>query len=89
MTDEAAPIVAGPVFLRIGNCFLNGNGVEENAKNALVCFQKSETWLYDMVADGDVMYKKSLQAAIEGQAKAREKLNEKLPDKQWLCGKRD
>lgn len=74
MTDEAAPIVAGPVFLRIGNCFLNGTGVEENAKNALICFQKAETWLYDMVAGGDTMYKKSLKAAIDGQAKAREKL---------------
>ena len=83
MTDEAAPIVAGPVFLRIGNCFLNGNGVEENAKNALICFQKAETWLYDMVAGGDVMYKKSLQAAIDGQAKAREKLAAALPKQEW------
>ena len=42
-----------------------------------------------MVADGNAMYKKSLQAAIEGQMKAREKLNEKLPGKQWLDGKKD
>ena len=89
MTDADAPIVAGPVFLRLGNCFLYGNGVEENAKNAQLCFQQAERYLYDMVAGGDVMYKKSLQAAIDGQAKAREKLNEKLPDKQWLGGKRD
>ena len=86
MTDEAAPVVAGPVFLRIGNCFLNGSGVEENAKNALVCFQKAEAWLYDMVAGGEIMYKKSLQAAIDGQVKARQKLHEKLPKKEWIDG---
>ncbi len=89
MTDAAAPVVAGPVFLRLGNCFLYGNGVEEDAKNALVCFQQAERYLYDMVAGGNVMYRKSLQAAIDGQTMAREKLNEKLPGKQWLGGKRD
>lgn len=84
MTDEAAPRVAGPVFLRIGEAFLNGCGTEENARNALVCFQKAETFLYDMVAGGDVMYKKSLQSAIDGQRKAREKLAAALPHDKWL-----
>ena len=79
MTDEAALIVAGPVFLRLGNAFLYGNGTEENAKNALVCFQKAELFLYDMVARGDWMYRKSLQDAIAGQGFAREKLTEVLP----------
>lgn len=89
MTDDAALTIAGPVFLRLGNAFLYGNGTEENAKNALICFQKAETWLYDMVASGDTMYKNSLQASIDGQALAREKLIEKLPDKNWLKGKKD
>lgn len=83
MTDEAAPHVAGPVLLRIGNCFLYGNGVEESPKSALVCFQQAESYLYDMVARGNVMYKKSLNAAIEGQVKAREKLEKLLPKKEW------
>ena len=74
MTDEAAPTVAGPVFLRLGNAFLYGNGTEENAKSALVCLQKAELYLYDMVARGDWMYRKSLQDAIDGQGFAREKL---------------
>ena len=53
-------------------------GTEDNAKNALVCFQKAELFLYDMVADGEWMYRKSLEDAIEGQAKSREKLNDSL-----------
>ncbi len=83
MTDEATPTVAGPVFLRIANAFLNGAGTEEDAKSALVCFQKAESFLYDMVANGDVMYRKSLQAAIDGQAKAKAKLAAALPQQEW------
>ena len=83
MTDEAAPLCAGPVFLRVGNALLHGEGVEEDPKRALVCFQKAEVFLYDMVADGQYMYKKSLQAAIDGQAQARAKLNGTLTDKEW------
>lgn len=89
MTDEAAPFVAGPVFLRLGNAFLYGKGTEKNPMSALICYQKAETFLYDMVANGDAMYKKSLQASIDGQAKAREILTEALPEKQWLDGKKD
>ena len=83
MTEEAAPRVAGPVYLRLGKMFLNGLGTKPDAKAALVCYQKAESFLYDMVKDGDAMYKKSLQAAIDGQAKARAKLNEELPDNDW------
>ena len=83
MTDHAAPVVAGPVLLRLGNCFLDGVGTEENAKNALVCYQRAEGYLFDMVAGGDVMYKKSWMAAIEGQAKARDKLAVSLPKREW------
>ena len=83
MTDEAAEICAGPVFLRVGNAFLKGEGTEANAMSALICFQKAEAYLYDMVAAGQVMYKKSLQGAIDGQAKARAKLAESLPKENW------
>ena len=83
MTDEAAPICAGPIFLRAGNALLHGEGVEEDPKRALVCFQKAEYFLYGMVADGQYMYKKSLQAAIDGQAEAREKLNKALTGREW------
>jgi len=78
MTDESAAEAAGPVYLRLGNCFLNGTGIEANAKNALICFQKAESWLYDMVANGDSLYERSLQAAVEGQSEAREKLAAQL-----------
>lgn len=83
MTDESARYAAGPVFLRVGDAFLNGIGTEADPKKALVCFQKAETFLYDMVAGGDAMYKKSLEAAIDGQERARAKLAGMLPKQEW------
>lgn len=78
MTQQAEGLAAGPIYLRLGNMFLNGTGVEANAKSALVCYQKAEAFLHDMVKDGKGMYRKSMFAAIEGQRKAREKLLEEL-----------
>ena len=83
MTDETAPFAAGPVFLRLGNAFLEGLGTEVDPKRAFICFQKAEAFLYDMVANGDTMYKKSWRVAIEGQAKAREILSSAMPEREW------
>ena len=89
MTERAASAVAGPVFLRLGKMFLNGIGTQKNTRSALLCFQKAECFLYDMVKDGNVMYKRSLQRAIEGQVQAREILMSELTEKQWLDGKKE
>lgn len=84
MTDESAAYAAGPIYLRIGNALLYGNGVDKDYKNALIAFQRAESFLYDMVMNGDEMYKKSLKAAIDGQTKARAKLAEALPKQEWI-----
>lgn len=84
MTDEVAEIVAGPVYLRLGKMFLYGIGTKKDYKHALACYQRAEAFIYDMVAGGNVMYRKSLDAAIKGQDKAREKLMENLPDDEWV-----
>lgn len=83
MTDEAAEVAAGPVYLRLGKMFLNGIGTDADPKAALICYQKAESYLYDMVKNGDVMYQKSMEAAIEEQGKAREKLHDLLPGESW------
>ena len=83
MTEEAEGRVAGPVYLRLGRMFLEGIGVSKNLKSALVCYQKVESYLYDMVLSGDIMYKKSLEASVAGQKKARDLLAAKLPESTW------
>ena len=42
-----------------------------------------ESFLFDMAANGETMYRKSLEAAVAGQAKAREKLMDQLPEDEW------
>lgn len=80
MTEEAEKYVSGPVHLRLGKMFLNGLGTDRNAKSALICYQKAEAALYDMVKRGERMYEKSLQAAIDGQAQARIQLQKELQE---------
>ena len=83
MTEEAEDRVAGPVYLRLGRMFLEGIGTGQNLRNALICFQKAELFLCDMVLSGDAMYRKSLQAAVAGQKKVREKLADRVPENTW------
>lgn len=78
MSEEAEGRCAGPIYLRLGNMFLYGKGVEADAKSALVCFQKAEAFLYDMVKNGEYMYRKSMYEAIHGQENARGKLANEL-----------
>ena len=78
MDDDTAGSAAGPVLLRLGDCHLTGIGTEPDAKQALVCYQAAEQYLYDMVADGDYFYRGSLQKAVEGQEKARQLLRERI-----------
>ena len=69
---------AGPVYFRLGKAYLYGEGTEKDLQEALRYFQQAELYLYNMVESGDVMYRKSLQAAIDYQAQARSELMEKL-----------
>ena len=87
MTDEAAPYVAGPLYLRLGNAFLKGEGTPADAQAAMCCFQRAEIFLYDMVKRGDEMYRNSLCSAIEGQTAARAAMTAELPGMVWLDGK--
>lgn len=84
MNEEAEKFVAGPVYLRLGNMFLRGTGTEVNLKSALICFQKAEFYLYNMVEAGDHKYKKSLRNAVKGQQEAREQLMEQLAEDEWI-----
>ena len=80
---NSSRFVAGPVHLRLGNMYLNVVGTDRDPERALQHFHAAEYSLYKMVKYGDVMYKKSLREAIEGQAKARAAMADNLPDDEW------
>ena len=83
MDQDSEARVAGPVYLRLAEMFLAGAGCDQDVKAAMVCFQKAEVFLTDMVLAGDVMYKRSLEAAIEGQNKVRSVVHTLLPTGGW------
>ncbi len=83
MPEELEDRVGGPVYLRLGNLFLNGIGIPQDPKAALTCYQRAEMYFIDMIEDGDVMYKNSLKGAVEGQEKSRKMLCENLPPEEW------
>lgn len=88
LTSSNRRFASGPVHLRLGNCYLNGIGTEADARMALSCYQTAERDLTDMIFAGEIMYKRSLQTAIDGQAAARKLLMEKMPQEVWLDGQR-
>ena len=83
MTSHDKWNIAGPVYLRLGMAYLHGEGTEKSPSDALGCLQNAERYLYGMVVSGGLMYKHSLQLAIDGQAQAREELARKLPPATW------
>lgn len=83
MTEEAEGRVAGPLFLRLGKMYLEGLGTDKDLKSALACYQRAEFFLYDMVKNGDDMYRSSLEAAIDGAERTRQELASELPPKSW------
>lgn len=83
MTDEAAERIAGPVYLRLGKLFMDGTAVDQDLSAALSCYQKAEFFLFNMVMNGDDMYRKSLIAAQEGLEKVRQMMMDALPENKW------
>ena len=72
--EDSAETAAGPVFLRLGDCYRFGLGTQQDARLALEYYQAAERHLYDMVAGGDSLYRSSLQRAVEGQEAVRHSL---------------
>jgi len=65
----------GPICLRLGNAYLNGEGVKMNPRTALEYLQRAELYLYNMIKNGDEIYFKSLREAVDNQNLARIKLS--------------
>lgn len=76
--NASAGRAAGPVLLRLGDCYLNGIGTEPDAKEALNCYQGAERYLFKLVEEGNNYYRSSLKRAVEGQEAARKILRETL-----------
>lgn len=75
--------ISGPVYLRLAEMCLAGQGTEQDPAQALRYFHKAEEDLFTVAEEGDVMYRKSLEKAVSGAAAARELLRKQLPEGSW------
>ena len=74
LPDELATEAGGSILLRLGDCYLNGLGTMPDPQTALRAYTLAEERLRKQVLAGEKTYETSLQAAIEGKEKAKEKL---------------
>ncbi len=75
--------ISGPVYLRLAEMCLAGQGTEQDPAQAFRYFHKAEEDLFTVAEEGDVMYRKSLEKAVSGAAAARELLRKQLPEGSW------
>lgn len=72
------------ICMRLADCAYNGIGTEKNLGLALYCYQKAEQLYYPRVNNGDFMYKKQYERAVEMQQVIREERKKKLPKYDWV-----
>lgn len=76
MDDECD--VKGDVFLRMGNSYYYGSGVDRNIHTALLFYQHAEYNYYQQIKNGDFCKKKMLDSAIEKIDQIREELQKRM-----------
>lgn len=68
---------------RLGDCYLNGLGVEADPMEALKYLQEAERGFVHRISNGDYFVRKMLSATIEKENEARQRLSASLPSDDW------
>lgn len=89
LTDEDMPICGADIFIRIGDCFFEEIGVEQDLIGALHYYQMAERLFYERMAQGDFMIQKQYQKSIDRGNEVRELLQKELPDYEWAKNEED
>ena len=83
MTEEAIPLAGADVMMRMGDCYFEGIGIENDNKLAIKYYHQAERMYYNRLENGDFMIKGCYDKVVRRQAEARQKLEEQLPDFSW------
>ena len=71
------------IYVRLADCYFYGAGTDKNLEKALSCYQKAEQLYYPRICNGDYMYKKQYERAVERQQLVREEMKKNLPNYSW------
>ena len=84
MTEEALPLVGADVYMRMGDCYHKGIGVEKDLLKAQEMLSTAENLFYKRLMEGDFYQKRNLQHVLDTEAEIRQEIAEELlPDLSW------
>ncbi len=84
LSDESIPEVGADVYMRMGDCFYKGFGVEKDLLIALRFMNTAENLFYSRLMDGDFYQKSNLNHVLEVESAIRKEIGEELiPDLSW------
>ena len=84
LSDESVPLVGADIFMRLGDCYLDGCGTERDLLAASRLLSTAENMFYERLIDGDFYQKKNLEHVLEREAEIRKLIKEEmLPDLSW------
>ena len=84
ISDELVPEVGADVYMRMGDCYLEGIGVEKDLFLALSFMTSAEGLIYKRLSLGDFYQRNNLKHVLEAESRIREEItNELLPDLSW------
>lgn len=82
--DDEILSAGADVSLRIGDCYFEGIGTEQDYKNALINYSTAENLYYVRIENGEYFYMDNLKRAIINQQICRQKLLLDLPGYDWV-----
>ena len=84
ISDELVPEVGADVYMRMGDCYLEGIGVEKDLFLALSFMTSAEGLIYKRLSLGDFYQRNNLKHVLEAESRIREEIStELLPDLSW------
>ena len=83
LSDEAIPLVGADIYMRMGDCFYEGFGIEKDLLIAQRFMSAAENMFYRRLADGDFYQKRNLRHVLDVLEKIRKEINDSLPDLSW------
>ncbi|WP_051671813.1 tetratricopeptide repeat protein [Oribacterium sp. P6A1] len=84
ISEELIPEVGADVYMRMGDCYHEGIGVEKDLILALSFMCSAEGLIYRRLMCGDFYQKNNLKHVLESEERIREEIrNELLPDLSW------
>ncbi len=84
LSEGALPLVGADIYMRMGDCYYEGFGVERDLITAQRFMSFAENLFYRRLAEGDFFQKHNLEHVMETLEKIRKEIREEvLPDLSW------